>query len=250
MSPVRPFSRRNFLTHSALGGASLTGLAGILATRQAPAAVASSSDRPSSAWGLQIGDVLADRAIIWSRTDRPSRMLLEWSCDPRFRRSEQVRGPYALDISDFTVHQDLTNLPPDSEVFVRVTFESLDVARARSEPITGKFRTAPERRRNVRFLWGGDTAGQGWGIDLSYGGMKCYEAMRRTEPDFFIHSGDNIYADGVMTPEVTDASGLVIWRNAFLDVVPEKLKVAETLQEYRRAYLYNRYDANVRAFSA
>jgi alkaline phosphatase D len=250
MSRIRPFSRRNFLTHSALGGASLTGLAGILTSRQAPAAVASPGDRPSSAWGLQVGDVLADRAIIWSRTDRPSRMLVEWSCDPRFRSSEKVRGPYALDVTDFTARLDLTGLPGDSEVFVRVSFESVDVARARSEPILGKFRTAPERRRNIRFLWGGDTAGQGWGIDLGVGGMKCYEAMRLTQPDFFIHSGDNIYADGVMTPEVTDATGAVIWRNAFLDVVPEKLKVAETLHEYRRAYLYNRYDANVRAFSA
>jgi alkaline phosphatase D len=80
--------------------------------------------------------------------------------------------------------------------------------------------------------------------------MKAYETMRRTNPDFFIHSGDNIYADGPMVPEVTDASGNVLWRNAYLDLVPEKLKVAETLQEFRRNYLYNRYDANVRAFSA
>jgi len=250
MSPINPFSRRSFLTHSALGGASLTGLSAILTARQAPAAVASSSERPSTAWGLQVGDVLADRAIVWSRTDRPARMLVEWSCDPRFRRSEKVRGPYAIDVTDFTARQDLTDLPSDSEVFVRVTFEGLDASRVRSEPVTGKFRTAPERRRNIRFLWGGDTAGQGWGIDLGFGGMKCYEAMRRTQPDFFIHSGDNIYADGVMAAEVTDATGAVIWRNAFLDVVPEKMKVAETLHEFRRAYLYNRYDANVRAFSA
>ncbi len=32
--------------------------------------------------------------------------------------------------------------------------------------------------------------------------------------------------------------------------MPEKLKVAETLHEYRRNHLYNRYDANVQRFSA
>jgi hypothetical protein len=32
--------------------------------------------------------------------------------------------------------------------------------------------------------------------------------------------------------------------------VPEKLKVAESLQEYRRNHLYNRYDTNVQRFSA
>ena len=34
-----------------------------------------------------------------------------------------------------------------------------------SEPIVGRFRTAPASRRSVRFAWSGDTVGQGWGID-------------------------------------------------------------------------------------
>jgi alkaline phosphatase D len=34
-----------------------------------------------------------------------------------------------------------------------------------SEPIIGRFRTAPMSKRSVRFAWSGDTAGQGWGID-------------------------------------------------------------------------------------
>ncbi|HEY3253990.1 MAG TPA: alkaline phosphatase D family protein, partial [Polyangiaceae bacterium] len=137
-----------------------------------------------------------------------------------------------------------------SELFIRVWFESLDANRLQSEPLLARFRTAPGARRAIRFLWSGDTAGQGWGIDLAAGGMQIYESMRNTKPDFFIHSGDNIYADGPMTQEVKDRSGAVIWRNAFLDVIPEKLKVAETLQEFRRAYLYNRYDQHLRAFSA
>jgi alkaline phosphatase D len=40
--------------------------------------------------------------------------------------------------------------------------------------------------------------GQGWGINPDFGGMKIYKAMRQTQPDFFIHCGDNIYADGSM----------------------------------------------------
>jgi alkaline phosphatase D len=208
------------------------------------------SARPAVSWGLQIGDVLKDRAIVWSRTDRPARLFVEWSLDERFRKSQLLRGPHALDVSDYTARLDLAELPPDAHVHVRAYFEALDASGTRSEPLLGSFRTPPRRPRSVRFLWSGDTAGQGWGIDLSYGGMKIYEAMRHARPDFFIHSGDTIYADGPMTPEVTDAAGQVIWRNAYLDVVPEKLKVAETLREYQRAHLYNRYDANVRAFSA
>ncbi|HWA71951.1 MAG TPA: alkaline phosphatase D family protein [Polyangiaceae bacterium] len=243
----RTWSRRNFIERSALG-VSLTSV-GALFPRSQAAAATIQAGAPIAAWGLQIGDVFADRALIWSRADRPARMLVEYAFDERFRSRRFVAGPLVLDVSDFTGRVALNGLPPATDVFVRVTFEALDRSRAKSEPVLGRFRTAPNRCQNVRFVWGGDTAGQGWGIDLEYGGMRLYEAMRKARPDFFLHSGDNIYADGPMVPEVKDAAGAVIWRNAFLDVVPEKLKVAETLNEYRRAYLYNRYDQNVVLFN-
>ena len=201
-------------------------------------------------WGLQIGDVLGDRAIVWSRSDKPARMFVEWSRDESFANAVTLRGPHAIEASDMTARIDLTNLPPESDVFVRAIFEDLDSGKARSEPVVGRFRTPPAKRRDVRFVWSGDTCGQGWGIDLGFGGMKIYESMRRARPDFFIHSGDTIYADGPLTERVTDATGKLIWTNAFLDEVPEKLKVAESLQEFRRNHLYNRYDANVQRFSA
>ncbi len=60
------------------------GLAGILKARVAPAAIAADGSRPQQSWGLQIGDVIDDRAIIWSRADRASRMIVEWSRDESF----------------------------------------------------------------------------------------------------------------------------------------------------------------------
>jgi alkaline phosphatase D len=240
-------SRRQFIVDS---GLALSGIAGILASHKAPALITSDTTRPNAAWGLQIGDVVSDRAMIWSRADRASRMVVEWATDPQFANSVIVRGPHALDVSDYTARVDLTGLPTNAEIFLRVAFEDLDSTKATSEPLLGRFRTPAEKRRNVRFVWSGDTAGQGWGIDLGFGGMKIYESMRRAKPDFFIHSGDTIYADGPMLDAVTDASGAVIWRNAYLDAIPEKRKVAETLHEYRRNHLYNRYDANVQRFSA
>jgi alkaline phosphatase D len=245
----RKFSRREFV-QSTGSAVALTGLAGILYTRQAPALVTSDSLRPAPDWGLQIGDVVNDRAIVWSRADKASRLIVEWSLDENFSRVRKIRGPHALDASDFTARVDLTHLPPGEQIFLRVQFEDLDSGRARSEPLLGSFRTPAPKHANTRFVWSGDTVGQGWGIDLGKGGMKIYEAMRRTHPHFFLHSGDTIYADGPLTDTVTNTAGSVIWTNAYLDAVPEKRKVAETLQEYRRHHLYNRYDVNNQRFSA
>lgn len=250
MSISNRMSRRGFVQQGALSGVCLGGLAGILTSRRAPAAIAPEAARPKAPWGLQVGDVLSDSAIVWSRSDSPARMHVEWSAHEDFRRAHHVRGPFALESSDLTSRLDLTELPAGEELHVRVSYESLQSPGVFSEPLVGRFRTAPRHRKRIRFVWSGDTVGQGWGIDLDFGGMKIYEAMRQVAPDFFIHSGDNIYADGPLQPEVTDTDGNVIWRNAYLDEIPEKTKVAETLTEYRRAYLYNRMDEHVRRFSA
>jgi alkaline phosphatase D len=95
-------------------------------------------------------------------------------------------------------------------------------------------------------LWGGDTAGQGWGINPGFGGMKIYEAMRQRSPHFFIHSGDNIYADGPIAASAV-AEGGALWTNI---VTPEVSKVAETLDEFRGRYRYNLLDENLRRFNA
>ncbi|MFP9023626.1 alkaline phosphatase, partial [Pseudomonas aeruginosa] len=34
--------------------------------------------RPKLTDGVQSGDVQGDRALVWSRTDRPARMIVEW----------------------------------------------------------------------------------------------------------------------------------------------------------------------------
>lgn len=240
--------RRQFLKVSGLaGGVALAGLPGILRAQTAPAIIGSDNLRPVAAQGLQIGDVLGDRAMIWSRADRPARMILEYAFDDRFRNAVRIEGPHALEVGDFTARIDLADLPEDEEVCVRVKFQGLDSAKLESEPVTGRFRTAPGRkRRDVTLVWGGDTAGQGWGINPDFGGMKIYESMRRAGPDFFIHSGDNIYADGPILPQVALPDGR-IWRNLTTEA---KSKVAESLAEYRGNYLYNLLDENLRRFNA
>jgi alkaline phosphatase D len=163
-----------------------------------------------------------------------------------FQNSRRIIGPAAIEPTDFTARVDLNGLPAGQKIFYRVSFQDLENTKVSSEPVVGSFNTPPVARRDVSFVFGGDVVGQGWGINPDFGGMKIYEEMRKTQPDFFIHSGDTIYADGVVPAEVKLDDGS-IWKNL---TTPEKSKVAETLDEFRGNYRYNLMDANLRRFNA
>ncbi|HXI27413.1 MAG TPA: PhoD-like phosphatase N-terminal domain-containing protein, partial [Vicinamibacterales bacterium] len=208
-------SRRQFLKASAVTAAGVM-LPEWSLTGGAPAIVAAESDRPQALQGLHFGDPHDGSIVVWSRSDRSARMLVDWSYDEQFRDAQRIRGPHALETSDFTARQAIDGLEPGSDVFVRVSFQSLANDRAVGEPVIGRFVVPPDPlgdddrdgrdgrrgrpdhggrlRGDLRFVWGGDTAGQGWGINPAFGGMKIYEAMRQRSPLFFVHSGDNIYA--------------------------------------------------------
>ena len=247
MTIIDRVSRRKFLQSSGLllGAVSLPW--GVRGTARASSYLSAlTTGQPQLEQGIQIGDVLADRAVIWSRSDRPARLLVEYDFTQHFANPVRVRGAFALETSDYTARVDLTNLPDNSEIFVRVMFQDLSNDRVVSEAVEGHFLTAPRKNRAIRFLWSGDTAGQGWGINPGFGGMKIYEAMRQTHPDFFIHCGDTIYADGPIQASVAAENGQQ-WQNI---VTPEVSKVAETLDEFRGRYKYNLLDENVRRFNA
>ena len=130
----------------------------------------------------------------------PSRVMFEVSSTEDFANATRLAALDTSPASDFTVKRLLTDLASDQDIFYRMTAADLADINTLSEPIVGRFRTAPASRRNIRFAWSGDTAGQGWGIDDD--GMKTYATMAKHTPDFFLHSGDTIYADGPMVDEV------------------------------------------------
>ncbi|UCZ87501.1 alkaline phosphatase D family protein [Pseudomonas sp. L5B5] len=219
--------------------------AGMLMPSLAPAVIASVKDRPKLTDGVQSGDLQGDRAIIWSRSDRPARMVVEWDTRSMFTNPRRLVSPLADARTDFTARVELSGLPANQAIFYRVTFEDARTGVA-SEPWFGHLRSAPSQRRDIRFVWSGDTVGQGFGINPDIGGMRIYEAMRLRLPDFFIHSGDTIYADGPVPAQLTTEGGR-IWRNLTTEA---KSKVAETLDEYRGNYRYNLMDENLRRFNA
>ncbi len=131
------------------------------------------------------------------------------------------------------------------DIFYRIRFADLSTPAALGEPGPAVF--APRLPTAARFIrMVGDTAGQGWGIDEARGGMRMYATMRKNRPDFFIHSGDTIYADAPISAEVRLPDG-TRGRNL---VTEEKSKPAETLAEFRGNFKYNLTDKNLLAFNA
>lgn len=236
-------SRRQFLLTSAtLSGAMISNNF----IPKAPAVIASEKNRPKIPYGVACGDINSNGAVIWSRSNKPSRMILEYSTNETFRNLRRIKGNIATQKSDFTTRINLFGLPQGQQIFYRVIFQDLADSNIYSAPFSGTFRTPSPEKKDILFAWSGDTAGQGWGINPDFGGMKIYEAIRKLKPDFFIHSGDYVYADVAIKSEVILDDGKV-WKNL---TTPEKSKVAETLAEFRGNYIYNLLDENVLRFNA
>jgi alkaline phosphatase D len=223
-----------------LGG----GIGEILARGVAPAILPAEGARPQLPFSVMSGDVTEGRTVVWSRSDRPARMIVELATTAAMRDAARLVGPAALEHGDFTARLDLTGLQPGRTYFYRVRFDSLADPGTLSEPVVGSFRTPGLQPRDVVFAFSGDEAGQGWGINEGFGGYRVYEAMRRFEPDFFIHSGDQIYADGPITAEVKLEDG-TLWKNI---VTPAKQQVAQTLDDFRGNFAYNLLDVHKRRF--
>ena len=191
--------------------------------------------------GVASGDVEASSAVVWSRCDQTARMVVEWSEDEGFGTRRRRVGPVAGPEADFTAKLLLQDLPPGRRIFYRVGFEDRQGVAGDWE--IGSLVTAATRRERpseVHFVWSGDTCGQGYGIDESRGGMLTYRSMLSQEPQFFVHSGDTIYADNALPAEMRLPDG-TLWKNRLTE---EKSKVAESLAEFRGNYRYNLLDAH------
>ncbi|MBW8486974.1 alkaline phosphatase D family protein [Actinomadura parmotrematis] len=212
-----------------------------LASAASPALAAPSllRSRPVLTHGVQAGDVTAGEAVIWARADRPARMVVEVARRPDFRGAVRVPGPYLTPDTDLTGKAFLRGLPAGTELHYRVRLDD-------SAPVAGRLRTAPRDRRDLSFVWSGDLAGQGWGIDPARGGYRIFRAMRAVDPDFFLCSGDLVYSDGPLSATVALPDGST-WRNV---VTEEKSHIAQTLADYRGQFRYNLQDEAFRAFNA
>jgi alkaline phosphatase D len=266
MGPMTALSRRNVLKGAiaAAGAAAVAPSLVVPAHAGRPAAAPLVRNRLTLPSGISTGDVTTNSGVLWSRASGAGRLVAnllavdEEGSALRGSRafSRVLRGTTASDATDFTSKIHAHDLPSGTRFALTMHFEDRDGNAG--ETARGSFSTAPGSnanspwsrsagsKRGQSFVWTGDTAGQGWGINEEIGGMRGYATMLATKPDFFIHSGDTIYADGPIAAQVTEPDGQ-IWRNL---VTEEVSKVAETLEEYRGRHRYNLMDKNIRALYA
>ncbi len=218
-------------------------LAGAGATLACAKAPAIRTTAPRITHGVQAGDVQTGRALVWARCDVPARMLIEWDTTDRFEHPRRITGPVATPDGGNAATVALEGLPDGQTIAYRVRFEN-EAARGTGAWTSGTF--AMPRGDRLRMAWIGDTCGQGFGRNPDWGGMKAYATLRDAKPDFFLHSGDMIYADNPILPEQKTWDGR-IWKNVSNERVA---RVAQELDDFRARFAYNLEDDNVRALAA
>ena len=139
MRVPRFLTRRKFLTVSASAAALSIG---------APY-LNRANERPRITHGVQSGDVGIDSGVVWARADRPARMQIEIATTESFQDVRQGAFVDALPNSDFTAKTLIEDLPSGQDIFYRVRFQDHSSPTILSEPMVGRFRTAPADRRNV-----------------------------------------------------------------------------------------------------
>ncbi len=215
------------------------------------------------------GEVTANSAVIWGRCNEEKEAYLKVFVSKnhnilqrrRLDNKRTIIGPLvsqATKANDYTASINVTDLKPNTQYYYKVACQITGDRHYSFHQsfAEGKFRTAPTNTTNksIRFLWGADLAGQGWGRnpqleitnihgDVVTGGYVIFDTMRKLHPDFVIFQGDNIYADGPIpsTKDIPVELGGGTWVNE-----PGKDFVAITLDEFRQNWKYNLKDKHLR----
>jgi len=87
-----PAISRRWLLRTGSAGLGAALLSGGGASVLMPRPALATGGRPLITHGLQSGDVSADGAIVWARTDRPARMIVDYALSDSFADSSRIVG--------------------------------------------------------------------------------------------------------------------------------------------------------------
>jgi len=156
MATKKLITRRSLLQNSALAGVGIAASSVIpsrgFAESAATGIITADSARPTLPYGVQTGDLKGDRAILWSRANKPAHMMVELSTKESFADSWTLRGPGVLEGNDYTTKIDLYDLPRGQKIHYNVTMVDLNDHKVVSEPTSGSFWTPPAAKQNIRFV--------------------------------------------------------------------------------------------------
>lgn len=161
--------------------------------------------------GIAVGDITAQRALVWLRTDGPASVQIEWATVSRWERASKlaaVMAPVSRTASitttaetDYTLIIPLDDLIPATRYRYHVLVGSVDQSVRRLSTTLaamGEFTTLPDDKTStmVTFAWSGDLGGQKR-CRQGVGGYPIFDIIRRQHPDFFLFLGDTIYSDDI-----------------------------------------------------
>ncbi len=143
--------------------------------------------------GVAVGDVSAERALIWCRGSGEGRMQVLYGGDAgrvAAARSRHSRSVPLTAERDFIGQVQLEGLEPGRRHHYRVLLKDRG---ARATSVVASFTTPPppDQAASVRFAWGGDT-GQGMANRPPF---PAFASIAGESPAFFVFNGDTIYAD-------------------------------------------------------
>lgn len=192
--------------------------------------------------GISVGDVTADSAVIWSRTDQNGYLHVQilGTLYRLYDDARHIRIPVTAE-RDFTGKANIDGLEPDTVYRYRVWFSTTPEDVRYAHAIEGSFRTAPAAQTDapVHLTWSGDLGGQNTCRDATEG-YPIFSAIHAEQPDLFIGLGDMIYADGRC--ETVGRYGNI--------QIPGEFTPAADMPNYWAHWKYNREDPGYQALLA
>lgn len=134
------------------------------------------------------GEVSAEGVTLWARGENAGTLLFEIADNADFSGDVTSVEVEVDEDSDFTGETRVDGLTPATQYFYRV---ALDGGEAR----TGQFKTAPDSASGFDFVFGACLGGQGYCRNPETG-WEIFNTMLAQEPDFFLLTGDGVYASG------------------------------------------------------
>lgn len=202
------------------------------------------------AQGIAVGDVTSDSAVLWTRTDGPALVRIEYAPvhteeqeQKASRRQASLKTVSPVETSaeqDFIVKVRVQNLLPATHYRYRVSATAMVRGRmperATAEEVSGEFKTAPASTEHVPVLfgWSGDLGGQERcrQVEADY---PIFDVMLARSLDFFLFLGDTVYVDETCPSPPN---------------VPGGEFAASSLEEFRAKHRYQRGAVSLRHFLA